>query len=46
VRVIQPSVGFIALSANITINFARFTDCWKKLSSLCVSQIGKGKINI
>jgi hypothetical protein len=43
VRIIQPSVGFIAVSATVTINFACLTEFWNKLSSLFVSEMGNKK---
>jgi hypothetical protein len=46
VTVIQPTIGFIAISGNVAINCAGCADCWKELSSLCVSEMGSAKISI
>jgi len=43
VRVIQQSVGFIALSTNETIDCAGLKDCWNKLYSLFLSEMGNTK---
>ena len=45
-RVIQKSVGFIAIRLKVIVNGTRFTDSGNKLSRVFVSEMGKTKINI